>query len=149
MNILLFPLKTYPQNKACGREEDFKRAGKIYIHFIYICENLSNTTISLPFSKEKFAQIFFGGGTLWHMEFPKPRTESKPYPQPVPQLWQRQILNPLFWAGDQTHTSAKPQDTAVGSLTHYATAGTPGQIIFKTLPCSPTCLIITTHSILK
>ena len=101
------------------------------------------------FPKKNLHRFFFGGGTLWHMEFPKPRTESKPYLQPVPQLWQRQILNPLFWAGDQTHTSAKPQDTAVGSLTHYATAGTPGQIIFKTLPCSPTCLIITTHSILK
>ena len=35
------------------------------------------------------------------------RAQSKPQQRPTPQLWQHQILNPLCWAGDQTHATAE------------------------------------------
>ena len=41
----------------------------------------------------------------WHMEVPRPSTESKPELQPMSQLQQCQILNPLCWTGDQTSAS--------------------------------------------
>ena len=53
------------------------------------------------------------------MEVPGPGTESEP------QLQQRQILNPLLKAGDQTHTSAATRATVVGFLTHGTTSETP------------------------
>ena len=43
----------------------------------------------------------------WHMEVPGPGTESEPHLPPIPQLWQCQILNPLFWAGDWTGNSTE------------------------------------------
>ena len=36
----------------------------------------------------------------WHMEVPRPGIKSEPQLQPMPQLWQRQILYPLHWARD-------------------------------------------------
>ena len=45
----------------------------------------------------------------WHMEFPSPGMEPKLQLQTTPQLRQHQILNPLHWAGDQTHASADTQ----------------------------------------
>ena len=33
-------------------------------------------------------------------------------------------FNPLSWAGNQTHSSAETQVTAVGFLTHFTTVGT-------------------------
>ena len=44
-------------------------------------------------------------------ESSRAKDESKPQVQPMPQLWQHQILNPLLWAGDWTHTSAATQAT--------------------------------------
>ena len=41
-----------------------------------------------------------------HMEVPRPGVESELQLQSMPQLWQHQILNPLYQAGDQTHASA-------------------------------------------
>ena len=45
------------------------------------------------------------------MEVPGPRTDSKPQLQPMPQLWQHQILNPTFQTGDRTHASTKTHQT--------------------------------------
>ena len=52
------------------------------------------------------------------MEIPQPGIESKPQLWTVPQLWQPQILNPLLWAEDQTHTTRD-------KTTRYDTARTP------------------------
>ena len=37
------------------------------------------------------------------MEVPRPETESEPELQPMPQLQQHRIPNPLLWTRDQTH----------------------------------------------
>ena len=50
------------------------------------------------------------------MEVPRPGIESE---------LQLGSFNPLHWAGDQTHTLAATQATAVGFLIHCATVGTP------------------------
>ena len=51
--------------------------------------------------------------------------ESEQQLQPMPQLQQWQILNPLCQASERTLTSAVIQIAAVGFLTHCTTAGTP------------------------
>ena len=55
------------------------------------------------------------------MEIPGPGIESEPQLPPMPQLQPCQILNPLHWAGERTHTSSATREF----LTHSATAGTP------------------------
>ena len=42
-----------------------------------------------------------------HMEVPGPGIEPELQLQPMPQLWQHHILNPLCWARDRTHASAE------------------------------------------
>ena len=59
------------------------------------------------------------------MEVPGPGIESELQMQPTPQLWQRQILNSLRWARDQTRTSMVTLTAAVAFLTHSTTMGTP------------------------
>ena len=49
--------------------------------------------------------------SIRYMEIPQPGIESEMQLQPLPQLWQCWILNPLCWAGDWTHTSATTQAT--------------------------------------
>ena len=66
------------------------------------------------------------------MGVPRPGIKSEPQLQPTPQLWQGQILNPLFQAEDQTHTSAAIQAISVKFLTHCTTVGTP-KLIFDWL----------------
>ena len=51
-----------------------------------------------------------------HMKVPGPGIESEPQLQPVPQLRQHWILNPLCWAGDQTFASAATQAATVTVL---------------------------------
>ena len=65
------------------------------------------------------------------MEVPEPGTESEMQLQPTPQLWQCQILNPLYRTGDQTLASAATLATAVGFLTHRTMAGTPPSYTFE------------------
>ena len=62
---------------------------------------------------------------LQHIEVPGPGTESEPQLRPTPQVQQHWISNPLHWAVGQTCTSSVTWATAVGFLTHWATAGTP------------------------
>lgn len=59
------------------------------------------------------------------MDVPGSGIESEPQWGPMPQPWQRQILNPLLWAGDRTHTFMGTPDAAVGFLTHSTTGGAP------------------------
>ena len=59
------------------------------------------------------------------MEVPGPETESELQLPPTPQLWQHQIYNPLYLAGDQTPTLAVTQAIAVGYLTHCTRVATP------------------------
>ena len=75
---------------------------------------------------------------LQHMEVPRPGTESKPQLQPIPQLQKLQILNPLGqgW-GLNPSCSSNPsccRDKA-RSLTHCATAGTPGHFFKNQWVC--------------
>ena len=55
---------------------------------------------------------------------PGPGIECESQLEPVSQLWQHQIHNPLQMARDQTCTSAVTQTTALRSLIHCATVGT-------------------------
>ena len=68
--------------------------------------------------------LLFFMAALWYMEGPRPGIESEP------QL-QHQIFKPLHQAGDGAHASAATQATAVGFLTHCATAGTPITVYFS------------------
>lgn len=54
-----------------------------------------------------FFVFFLSWLHLWHMEIPRLGIESKLQLQPVPQLQQHQILNPLCLAGVQTHTATE------------------------------------------
>ena len=56
----------------------------------------------------------------WYMQVPRPGVESELQVEPTPQLQQSQILNPLHWAGDQTHASQRH-----GHVTHCATGEPP------------------------
>ena len=71
--------------------------------------------------KDKF---FFFGCTHSTWNFPGPGTESKLQLQPMPQLQQCQMLNSVYWAGDQTHAAAE----TTGSPTYCTIAGTPTRI---------------------
>ena len=51
-----------------------------------------------------------------HMKVPG--MESEPQLWLRPQLWQHQILNPLYQVGGQTHISTATQAAAVRFLTH-------------------------------
>ena len=62
------------------------------------------------------------------MKVPRPGTESEPQLWPVPQLWPSWPLNPLHLAGDWILATA---ETTSGSLTHYATAGTPITLLYN------------------
>ena len=64
--------------------------------------------------------FFFGCPSAYGAHGPGVRSE--PQPRTKLQLWQRQILNPLFWAGDQTHTPALPRHC----WSRCATLGAPG-----------------------
>ena len=66
---------------------------------------------------------FFGGWRLhWqHTGVSRAGIQSKPQLWPTLHLWQCQILNPLHWAGNQTHAAAGN----AGFLTHCAIPGTP------------------------
>ena len=44
---------------------------------------------------------------MWHMEVPGPGIESDMQWQPIPQLWQQQILKPLCWTRGQSCTFAE------------------------------------------
>ena len=83
----------------------------------------------LPFSF--FFSFFLPLPHPGHMGVPGPRMESELQLQPMLQLQKCQILNPLCWARDQTHTSAETWTAAVRSLTHYTTVGTPGKKLKK------------------
>ena len=50
-------------------------------------------------SKEFISPTFFFMAASVHMEFPRPGTESKSQLQPIPQLQQCWILNPLYYPG--------------------------------------------------
>ena len=60
-----------------------------------------------------------------HMDVPGPRMASEPQLQPMPQLLQLWIFNPLCQARDRTCSSMVTRATAVRSLTHCAAAGIP------------------------
>ena len=72
----------------------------------------------------------------WHMEGPRPGTESEPELWPKPQLHQCWTFNPLWQAGDGTCTSVVSTAAAVGFLTYCATVGTPVSY-FYTDPKAP------------
>ena len=76
-----------------------------------------------------FGRVGEGGLHLWHMKVPRPETGSKPQLQPMSQLEQCWILNPLCQDGDQTHASAVSWATAVGLLTHWVTAEFQGSVL--------------------
>ena len=69
--------------------------------------------------------LFFIFGHPAAYGVPGPGIRSKPKSQPLPQVQQCQILNPLCWPGDQTHASVLPSHCR----SHCTTAG-PEAVIF-------------------
>ena len=55
---------------------------------------------------------------LWHMEVPRPRTESVQQLRLTPQLWQHQIPSPVHWAG--AGTPAATETTPDLNLLHHS-----------------------------
>ena len=74
--------------------------------------------------KNPFFLFIFGHPSAYGV--PGSGVRSEPQVQPKQQLWQRQILNPLCWAGDQTCIPALPRHRQ----SHCTTGGTP-RIHFK------------------
>ena len=68
---------------------------------------------------------------VWHMEVPRPETESEPQLRPTWQVQQHGLLNPLSRARDGIHTSAVTWAAVVGFLTHCVTVETPSLLLNK------------------
>ena len=86
---------------------------------------------SLPLKADSFhfiyLFIFFLRPHLQHMGIPRPEVKLKLRHS----LWQPWILNPLSKARE---SNLHPYRNKVGSLTHWATIGTPSYLPFENLP---------------
>ena len=94
----------------------------------------------------------------WHMEVPRPGTESEHSCNPRHSCGNTRFFNPLCWAGDQTSVSTETCTTSIGFLTplhhsrkskvlsyNYRVTGYKVNIQNKYIMYKISCLYLYTH----
>ena len=85
-----------PQEPPKKWEKDQKK------NFFFNYWSIVNLQCCVNFFLFSFFFFFFFFGCVTAYGIPRPGIRSELQLQPVPQLWQCQILNPLCWTGDRT-----------------------------------------------